>query len=282
MSIYPSRSLVSVVVPAYNAAQFVGRTVSSALAQTHRALEILVVDDGSTDATAAIVESMARHDTRIKLLQQENSGVAEARNLGLLQAEGDFVATLDADDLWHPMKIERQLARFGNSSRELGLVYCWYCTIGDDDRMTGGTRSAAQWMNRTPEGRVLASLVYGNFVGNGSTPLIRRECFERIGYYDASFRKQGASGLEDMDLYLRLAEYFEFGVVPEFLVGYRQTANSLSMNVVAMRRGHELTLAKAYRRNPDLPRVLWRWSTASLFASLAHKQYQQKRLATST
>lgn len=280
MTVVGGSRLVSVVIPAYNAGRFVGRTVESARAQTHRNLEILVVDDGSTDGTASVVESIARSDARVRLLSQENRGVAEARNAGLREARGEFVALLDADDLWHPAKIERQLTRFEGSTDILGVVYCWCCPIDADDRilddrLTDGTRPAAEWMTRTPEGRVLTSLIYRCFLGNGSTPLIRRDCFDRVGIFDPSF----STSFEDWDMYLRLAERFEFGVVPEFLVGYRQVENSRSSNLSGLDRRHALLLDGAYQRNPDLPRAPRRWSRASLFALMAAGQQQQGRRA---
>ena len=263
---------MSVVVPAYNAEGFVGRTVESALGQTHQALEILVVDDGSTDGTAAIVTSLARGDRRVKLLKQENRGPEVARNHGILEAQGDLVATLDADDLWHPTKIERQVERFGGSSDRLGVVYTKFCTIDEDDRVIPARQMSSQW-TATPEGRVLAALVWRNFLGNGSTPLIRRECFGRVGLYDPSYRDRGVPGVADFDFYLRLAEAFEFGVVPEVLVGYRQLSSSLSADLAALRRGHKLVVLEAFRRTPGLPQALKRWSLANVTAWSAWRQY---------
>lgn len=270
---------MSVVVPAYNAERFVGRTVESALGQTHQALEILVVDDGSTDDTAAIVTSLARGDRRVKLIKQENSGPEVARNRGILEAQGDLIATLDADDLWHPTKIERQVESFGGSSDLLGVVYTKYCTIDEDDRVIPQKRRMSSQWTSTPEGQVLAALVWRNFLGNGSTPLIRRGCFGRVGLYDPSYRERGAPGVADFDFYLRLAEAFEFRVVPEILVGYRQLPDSLSADLAALRRGHRLVVLEAFRRTPGLPRALKRWSLANLTAWAAWRQYARGKRA---
>src|SRR3954453_10527365 len=99
--------LVSVIIPAYNAGATVERTISSVLNQTYSSIEVLVVDDGSTDNTAVLVQRMADADPRIKLLQKPNGGVALARNFGIAHAAGEFIAPLDADDLWHPEKIAK-------------------------------------------------------------------------------------------------------------------------------------------------------------------------------
>ena len=121
--------LVSVIVPAYNAAATIGETLRSALAQTYPQLEVLVVDDGSTDATADIVRSFVARDPRVRLLQQANAGVAAARNLAIAQSRGAYVAPLDADDLWHPQKIALQLEALRRGGPRVGVVYCWWRVI---------------------------------------------------------------------------------------------------------------------------------------------------------
>jgi glycosyltransferase involved in cell wall biosynthesis len=266
--------LVSVVIPAHNAAPYLRRTVESVLAQTHSELEVLVIDDGSEDATSVIAWGLARQDGRIVLRRQEKAGVAAARNHGIREARGDFIATLDADDLWQPTKIEKQLARFGRASSSVGLVYCWSSLIDENDRIVGYVRPFDRRTMEQTEGRVMVPLVYKNFVGNGSAPLIRRECFERAGLYDASLLRRGAGGTEDYDMYLRLAERYEFAVVPEFLVGYRQAASTMSTHVQAMKRSHELVLTAVFERHRDLPRYVRRWSRAHCSTVLASKCLQ--------
>jgi len=118
--------LVSVIIPAYNAARFIRRTLVSVLAQTHPDLDVIVVDDGSVDETVSIVEAIARDDPRVRLFRQKNSGVSAARNAALSVARGAYIAPLDADDLWHPAKLEKQLAVFANRPANVGLVYCWF------------------------------------------------------------------------------------------------------------------------------------------------------------
>jgi glycosyltransferase involved in cell wall biosynthesis len=122
----PNRAgLVSVIIPAYNEAATVERTISSVLNQTYSDLEVLVVDDGSTDQTAALVQSMVDVDHRIRLLQKPNGGLASARNNGIAHAGGEFIAPIDADDLWHPEKIRKQMAVMRDRGDRIGLVYCW-------------------------------------------------------------------------------------------------------------------------------------------------------------
>ncbi|HEY2324319.1 MAG TPA: glycosyltransferase family A protein, partial [Thermoanaerobaculia bacterium] len=109
---------VSVVIPSYNYARYLGEAIDSALAQTLPPLEVIVVDDGSTDETS---EVLATYADRIRVLRQKNSGVAVARNSGIAAAHGEYVAFLDADDIWLPRKLELQMARFDES---IGLVHC--------------------------------------------------------------------------------------------------------------------------------------------------------------
>ena len=118
-------NLISVVIPAYNATATLAETLRSALRQTHAELEVIVVDDGSKDGTRAMAESFAAEDPRVRVISKANAGVAAARNTGIDAARGDFIAPLDADDLWHPDKLRLQLERFTNGPPSLGLVYNW-------------------------------------------------------------------------------------------------------------------------------------------------------------
>src|ERR1700730_13396007 len=117
--------LVSVIIPAYNEAATVERTISSVRNQTHSDLEVLVVDDGSTDETAAIVQRLADMDHRITLLRKSNGGLVSARNYGAAHAGGEFIAPIDADDLWHPDKIKKPLVVMRDRGVRVGRFSCW-------------------------------------------------------------------------------------------------------------------------------------------------------------
>jgi glycosyltransferase involved in cell wall biosynthesis len=251
--------LVSVIVPAFNAAPFIGRTLDSVLSQTYRHLEVLVVDDGSADATPRIAEARAEADGRVRLLRQQNQGVAAARNAGVAEARGEYVAPIDADDLWYPTKIERQVQSLERAGAAHGLAYTWW--IGIDEHDVPNIRSHP-W---TVEGDIAEAHTALNFIGNASVPLIRRVCFDTVGGYDESFRARGAQGCEDWDLSLRIAERYRVSVVPEHLTGYRRMAGSMSGNVATMIRSHELMLERLRQRRPDVPDVLLRWSRGQLY-----------------
>ena len=179
--------LVSVTV--YNASATIERTLRSVMMQTYTPLEIIVVDDGSNDNSAAIVERIRREDPRIVLLRQSNEGVARARNLGIAHAHGTFIAPIDADDIWHPRKIEKQIAVMEGGGDRIGLVYCYCRNIDERDFIT-----VQEWQQHEARGDVYALLILSNFVGNASSPLIRRANLEEVGGYDPSLLAQSAQG----------------------------------------------------------------------------------------
>jgi glycosyltransferase involved in cell wall biosynthesis len=249
-------ALVSVVVPAFNAARTIGETLDSVLAQTYKNLEVLVVDDGSTDATSSIVRDYARRDPRVMLVNKPNAGVASARNYGLAVCHGDYVAPIDADDVWHPTKIEKQMAIMLNGGPDLGLVYTLYRAIDEKGNIlwTPPPRVCTGW--------VLTQLVYVNFIGNGSSLLFRRAAALSVGAYDPILRAEGAEGCEDVLLQLRLAIRYQFGCVKEYLVGYRLASGSMSSRGSRMRRSYQRALALIRSECPFLPGFAFRWSMA--------------------
>jgi len=251
----PGRAgLVSVIIPAYNDAATVERTISSALNQTYSNLEVLVVDDGSTDETALLVQRMADVDPRIKLLQKANGGLASARNHGIAHAGGEFIAPIDADDLWHAEKIKKQVAVMRDRGDRVGLVYCWSRAIDEQDRVLWDVAPCSL------RGNVYAALIIRNFLPSGA-PLVRRRCVERVGGYDATLPSRGATCCEDLKFNLDIAERFDFDLVPEFLFSYRVRAGSMSTNIDAMLRSRKVVIEEVRARHPELPDKLFRWAS---------------------
>ena len=257
--------LVAVVIPAYNAEPWIARTLTSVLAQTYRNFEVWVVNDGSTDRTAERVERVAQQDARVKLLNQPNAGVAAARNFGIQQSQGELIAPIDADDLWHPEQLAKQVACFLAAPATVGLVYSWSVNIDEQDRPLGGFHAAEI------AGAVFQTLLCHNFLGNASCTMMRRSYLRQAGAYNPDFQTQNAHGCEDWDLYLRLAELCQFRAVPEFLVGYRKLRQSMSYNYERMARSQALMLAGVHQRHPDLAAWLYRLSRSSLFLYFAHQ-----------
>jgi GT2 family glycosyltransferase len=265
--------VVSVILAAYNAEQFIGDTCASALAQTLSAIEVIVVDDGSTDRTPDIVRELARRDARIRLIVQENLGVAAARNRALEEARGRFIAPLDADDLWAPTKLERQVNRLEEAGPDAGLVYCWWSWIDENGRV----------LDRSPswrvEGDVLMSLLEVNFTGGASVPMFRASCVKDAGGFSVALRREGAQGCEDWDLALRVAELHTVVAVQSVLVGYRRHTTSMSAAVDTMRKSQALVLASAVARVSGIPREVLEQSAGQFALYLAGVAFWSGRYA---
>jgi glycosyltransferase involved in cell wall biosynthesis len=240
-----SLPLVSVVIPAYNAGITIGDTLRSVRGQTYTQLQILVVDDGSSDETRQIVEQHASEDKRVMLLAQPNSGVAAARNHGWRQAVADFIAFVDADDLWAPTKIEKQMAVMLCGGPDMGLVYTWFSVIDERNRVR------YQVEGRHIAGDVLAEILLENFVGHASSPLIRRSALELVGGYSSDLRDTGAHGCEDLLLYQRIAARCHYGLVPEHLTGYRTARIRMSSNRLRMLLSFKMVAEQSRRLHPQ-------------------------------
>jgi len=240
-----SQSLISVVIPLYQGVETIERTLRSIQRQTWPRVEIVVVDDGSKDGGPELVRRAALEDRRIRLITQDNAGVAEARNRGARAAAGDFLAFVDADDLSGPERLELQIAALQASGEDVGLAYTWSALIDEDDRVY------STWHRPEKEGWVIRDLCRANFVGNGSCTLIRRTAFEQVCGYDPSLHAQDAQGCEDLMIYLRLAEHYQFRVVRRHLTGYRVTRANMSSDAVRMLRSCQLTLGAFRPRYPE-------------------------------
>jgi glycosyltransferase involved in cell wall biosynthesis len=240
--------LVSVIVAAFDAERTLGETLRSALAQTCRDIEIIVVDDGSGDGTAEIAADFAARDARVRLIRQAQKGVSAARNAGIAAARGEWIAPLDSDDLWHPAKIDRQLEAARAAPETPGFVYTFFRLIDMEGRITGSGGPYAI------SGRSIHRHLFRNFVGNGSSVLMRREAVAEAGGYAERLDRS-----EDYLLQLEIAVRHPVAVVPEYLVGYRRTPGSLSSNGPAMFRAWCALLALLPERLPgaDLDMIAW-------------------------
>ncbi|MGL5875333.1 MAG: glycosyltransferase family 2 protein [Xenococcaceae cyanobacterium] len=208
---------VSVIIPTYNAMSYLPSAIESVLKQTFSNFELIIVDDGSTDRTVEWTSELT--DSRIKVILQDNYGSARARNQGIAIADGEYIALLDADDLWESTKLEKQV-RFLDENPEIGIVDTWTLLIDDSGQSTG--KVVVSKANRD----VWQQLVqFQPVCACDSTPLIRRQCFETVGLFD-----ENLLFLEDLDLWIRLAERFKFDAIKEPLVRYRQHSGSKSTN----------------------------------------------------
>jgi glycosyltransferase involved in cell wall biosynthesis len=267
------KALVSVIIPALDAALTIRQTLDSVLTQTYQEIEVIVVDDGSSDATSTIVEEFVARDARIQLVRQSNAGVGAARNTAIRKARGKYIAPLDADDLWFPEKLEKQVACLQQCGNETGLVYCWSILIDQHGRVANKFSQTVNKFSQTVEGHSRHALILRNFVGNGSVPLFRAAAFKKVGLYLTRSEQGGAQGCEDWDLYLRIVEHFGMRVVPEYLLAYRLARSSMSSNVETMVASYAVLISRARERNCDFPSSIFRWSAGCFYEYIAQKSY---------
>jgi glycosyltransferase involved in cell wall biosynthesis len=229
---------VSVVMPAYNVSAYVADAVASVQAQTFSNFELLIVDDGSTDDTADIVRRFAASDNRIRLLRQDNRGLAAARNTALRHARGGFIALLDSDDLWEPRFLEAQVALL-EQRPEIDIVTGNGWTLGSHE----DGQPARPW----PDSRPTPDLwtILGDELSVFIMSVFRRRVYDTIGGFDEMLRTN-----EDFDFWLRAAlAGFKFARNDEPLGHYRRRDDSLSASEVRMLRG---ALRVYYKHRPTL------------------------------
>ncbi|MEZ5308597.1 MAG: glycosyltransferase [Pyrinomonadaceae bacterium] len=206
---------VSVIIPSYNASHFVVAAVESVLAQTHSNIEVIVVDDGSTDSTSGVLEAYL---DRIRYFRKENGGVSLARNFGAEAATGEYLAFLDADDVWLPEKIELQLKAILESDNAKASHTAFFVT---DEHLepVGTTRSDLG-------GNLIEDLLFsGNVVGTPSSVVVEKELFLQSKGFDPEL-----SYCADWDMWIKLALLTGFAYVDEPLVKYRQHSENMSNN----------------------------------------------------
>jgi len=208
--------LVSVVIPAYNAEGCLSRALDSVLAQTHAPVEILVVNDGSTDGTLRLLD---RYAEQVKVINQANQGAGAARNAGIRASQGRYIAFLDADDRWLPTKLDRQIAAL-EGDPEAGLCY----TNGAHYNETGVTQPSHAALRRPHSGWVFEPLFVENFMITSSV-LVRRDSVEMVGEFNPQYLNA-----QDYDLWTRLARRYRFVYVDEILVQYWSMGKSLCTN----------------------------------------------------
>ena len=260
MSVPPA--LVSVVMPAFNVGWCVARAVDSVLTQSLREREVVVVDDGSTDDTASV---LARYGDAIRVIRQTNAGMSAARNAGIRMARGNLVAFLDADDWWHPDKLQRQVTLM-RERPEFGFCSTAARVVNPEGRLLN------VWHCPGPNNDMLRTLFAENaaIAGGCSAVMVRRELLDRVGLFDESLR-----GFEDPDLWIRLAAVSGYACIDEPLVEILRREHSVSRNLENMRKAALASL----RKNRDLLPVglrgaFWRACLASVYTDYAKGAYR--------
>ncbi|MEO0757329.1 MAG: glycosyltransferase family 2 protein [Cyanobacteria bacterium J06648_16] len=251
---------VSIIIPAFNAMKYLPATLENVAQQTFQDYEIIIVDDGSRDS---IKEWAAQiDDKRIRFFSQANAGSAAARNTGITHASGDFIAFLDADDLWDPTKLAKQV-RTLEEDPQAGLVYCWVATIDANGHPQG------KIYRNSAEGDVWTSLIEHDLTECGSNPMVRRNCFDRVGKFDSNF-----AYAQTWEMWLRIADVFPFRVIEEPLVYYRFHSSNISKQWQTMEASFTAIIEKVFATAPAKRQVYKSRSYASAYLCIAWKALQ--------
>lgn len=256
-------SKISVVVPAYNAEKTILTTVKSILQQTHKDLEIIIIDDGSSDRTVEIVETIK--DSRLKIYSYENGGISIARNRGIDIATGEYISFLDADDRWTEDKLAAQLLAL-EANPQTALAYSWVYFQYETE---------AQSYADTSEhftGNIYRDLLLKNFLHNGSNALIKTSIVKEIGYFDPELK-----AVEDWDFYLRIAAKYNFVLVPKVQIIYQQSNSSMTTNISLMEQYLQLVIERAFAVAPNELQYLKQQSLGWIYKYLA-QQYIKYQL----
>ncbi|MBD2449488.1 glycosyltransferase [Nostoc sp. FACHB-152] len=257
---------ISVIIPAYNAEKTIAETIKSVQKQTFSDFELIVINDGSKDRTVEIVESI--QDERLKIFSYENGGLPVARNRGISQATGEFIAFLDADDLWTADKLERQLIAL-EENPEAGVAYSWTCFMDVDEQ--GKPLSFLPSPRYAFTGNVYEKLLVSDFIHNGSNTLIRRQALESTGGFDPA-----CPGCADWDYWLRLSTRWDFVVIPKHQILYRRTPGAMSSKVEQMKEAALIAMKKAYQAAPPELQYLKRYTMVSFHIYFAGLYLQHR------
>lgn len=245
---------VSVVIPAFNYGRFVTEAVDSVLRQTLPVGEVIVVDDGSTDDTRG---RLSQYGARVKYVYQQNRGLSAARNTGIREAASDWIAFLDADDLWHPAKLERE---FHAVSRLDGIRFF-------------GSARAAELPGRLPSDARARRLSVRDFLCwmplSGSSAVVHRTCFAEIGGFDEELRS-----VEDRDMWLRLVSRYPSAAVDAESWWYREHPQQMNRNAGRMHENYVRVLTRFFRNHPQ-PRQIERIGWAFLYYDSSYSHFSE-------
>jgi glycosyltransferase involved in cell wall biosynthesis len=260
---------VSVIIPVYKVEKYIAATVQTVLDQTYKNFELLIIDDGSPDRSIEICQQF--NDPRIKIIRQPNRGVAAARNTGIRQAQGEYIALLDADDLWDPQKLEKHVEHLDNSP-EVGVSFCCSAFIDSEDKPLG-IYQMTKLKDITP-----LDLFCRTPIGNGSVPVIRREVFEAIRFQDNLYgvtedfyfdddRELHPS--EDVECWLRMMLQTEWKIegIGEALTLYRVNPQGHSAQLVKKLKSWERLLEKVRAYAPE---QIAEWEKPAMAYQLRH------------
>jgi glycosyltransferase involved in cell wall biosynthesis len=229
---------VSVVVPSYNAASYLPDSIESVIAQTYTGWELVIVDDGSTDDTPSVIRPYAeRLQDKLRYVYQSNRGLPAARNTGIRNARGEFIALLDADDVYLPSRLERGVALM-DSDPEIGLLHARVARIDARNVVVSKPVHRAKYLS--------GNIAHHVFTRRAHllcpTILFRKSCVDQVGFFDETMR-----ATEDRDLWFRIAEHYRVGYIDEILAYYRLSPGAMSRDLQRMLTW-QLYFVNKYRR----------------------------------
>ena len=260
---------VSVVIPAYNYAHFLPAAVDSALAQTLPPLEILIIDDGSTDNTASLVAARYSSNPLVRYIHQPNAGLSAARNTGIREARSEFVAFLDADDMWKPDFLAEMMARFARLPAEFAIV----ASSSQPVSASGEPLPRKQLLAKGDREFTATDILFKTRFAPSAT-VVRSKVFKELGGFDTALRSS-----EDRDMWIRIASRHRVVRSKEQLVTVRRHGTGMSTHADRMKQNTGRTFEKA-RRNPDLanlPPSFWRKVTAFFRYETAWMYFEEGR-----
>lgn len=250
---------VSVIIPTYNRSQYLRNSIDSVLNQSYQDFELIVVDDGSTDDSK---EVLSKFNGRIRYFYQENMGVSAARNKGIREAKGEYIAFLDSDDTWAPEKLEKQMLLFKNKP-EVSLQYS-FARYKDNDLNYDDIRPRHVSKN-------LQDFLYGDTVLPTPTVILRKYCLDKVGLFD-----EDLYGIEDYDLWLRIVREFNIDFISEVLADVNICSDNLSKNSLKMYLSHINVYTKILNDLKDEINKSIILSKLSKYYYLAAKEYYIK------
>jgi glycosyltransferase involved in cell wall biosynthesis len=248
---------ISVIIPVYNGEKTIQKTIESVLKQTWQDFELIVINDGSQDATLEVLSSI--QDPRLRILSYSNAGLASSRNRGITEATGEYISFLDADDLWTSDKLEAQFQAL-QENPEAMVAYSWTDYIDESSQFLHSGRHI------TMNGNVYQHLLVNNFLENGSNPLIRKQALNQVGGFDSSI-----NSVADWDMWVRLAALYQFVAVPLPQILYRVSAHSMSSQIKNQERECLKFIEKAFKSAPQSIQNLKSLSLSNVYQYLTFK-----------
>ncbi|MDJ0677037.1 MAG: glycosyltransferase [Calothrix sp. MO_167.B42] len=253
-----NRPEISVIIPVYNGEKTIKKTIESVLRQNFYHIEIIIIDDGSTDSTLEIINSI--DDIRLQVFSYRNAGLAVSRNRGIEKANGDYISFIDADDLWTSDKLEAQYKALQDNPNA-SVAYSWTDYIDETDNfLKPGQRVIAT-------GDVYSQLLQANFLENGSNPLIYKKAINEVGRFDETL-----PAVEDWDMWLRLSAKYEFICVEKPQILYRMSSHSMSTNLKRQESALLTVIEKAFLNQKAINlKHLKKYSLANIYRYLTFK-----------